>query len=102
MSWLRRALLVLPLLLPGCLAPSYLGLDEPYGDSPYTAAYAGVYDAAVVAHGFAVPLLLGLKLEPGSPGWDLVTTLTLPLSLLVAAIGGTLAVPVIALLHALH
>ena len=105
MSVFRRALLplvVLTALLPGCLAPSYLALDEPYGESPYSAAYAGVYDAAVVAHGYPVPLLLGLGLEPGSAGWNLVTTTTLPISLLVSAIGGTLAVPVIAILQALH
>jgi hypothetical protein len=103
MSRIRRALLVLATtLVPGCLAPRFLGLDEPYGDSPFTAAYAGVYDAAVVAHGYPVPLLLGPGLEPGSPGWELVTTTTLPISLVVAAVGGTLALPVLLLLQALH
>ena len=97
----RRAIsLLLAVSLPlsaGCFAPKYFGVGKVY-DSKFTASYAGVYDAAVIAHGYPLPLILGLQLKPGDVGYEIITTTTIPIAALVSVIGGTLAlIPVMLL-----
>ncbi len=96
-AWRHAVLLgALTLMTSGCLAPSYLGIDEPYSSgSTVLETYCLAYDSAVMAQIFPV-FVLSAK-NSNDPSWDAVMTMAMPFAFASMVIFGTLMLPFSAL-----
>ena len=80
------------LLGTGCLAPSYMKPEQPYGGSSVIYVYHAAYDAGVVLQPHVFGTVIGL--DTSSPlARDFVLTLGMPVALGVSLVVGTASLP---------